>query len=98
MGTFSVPYVPLERIAAVEPRLEPGLVINIVKAPRADLLVRISHQGLIVKKGEQLLVRNATSVGPRAVVDEPWPQFLEKQRAARSWPTVGFNFLRVRNR
>jgi hypothetical protein len=96
VGTFAVPFVPIGSAAALEPRLEGGLVMNVVKAPKAGLLTRISHQTLLVRKGGLLLVRNASSVGEKAVVDEPFAEFVERQARARSWPTVGFNFLRVR--
>jgi hypothetical protein len=95
-GTFTVPYVPLDRVLAVQQRLQPGMVLNVVKAPRADLLVRISHQGLVVQKGGVFYVRNASSIGKKAVVDEPLSEFVSRQRRTLSWPTVGFNFLRVR--
>ncbi|MEW5852829.1 MAG: N-acetylmuramoyl-L-alanine amidase-like domain-containing protein [Myxococcota bacterium] len=93
-GTFSVPFIPMERLPDVLTRLEPGLVINIVKAPKEGLLVRISHQGLVVKKDGKVFIRHASSVGQKAVIDEAVPDFLERQRKAKSWPTVGFQFLR----
>ncbi len=98
VGTFSVPYVPLAQMAAAGGALEAGMVINVVKADKPGLLTRISHQGLIVKKDGQVLVRNATSVGKMAVVDEPLAGFVERQGRAKSWPTVGFNFQRLRPR
>jgi hypothetical protein len=97
-GDFGVPYVALDRVAAVKARLQPGMVLNVVKEPKEGLLVRISHQGLIVAKDGQLFVRNASSVGPKAVVDETLKDFTARQAQAKSWRTAGFNFLRVRNR
>jgi hypothetical protein len=92
-GTFSIRYVPLEDAAASEARMEAGQVINIVKAEKEGLLVRISHQGLVVRKDGKVFIRNATSVGPKAVVDEPLTAFIARQKSAK-WATVGFNFLR----
>ena len=98
VGEFAVPYLPLESVMKISPRLEAGLVINIVKAEKPGLLVRISHQGLIVRKDGAPFVRNASSIGKKAVVDEPLAEFVERQAKARSWPTLGFNFLRVKQR
>lgn len=95
-GSFSVPYVPLADVWKARERLTNGMVINIVKAEKEGLLVRISHQGLVVRKGQEVFIRHASSAGPKAVMDEPLKAFLERQKAARSWPTVGFNFLRVK--
>ncbi len=96
VGDFSVPYVPIDKMAGAH--LSGGLVINIVKADKPGLLTHISHQGLVLERGGKLVVRNATSVGPRAVTDEPLDAFVARQAAARSWPTLGFNFLRVKDR
>ena len=93
-GTFTIPYIPLDDLASHQARLETGLIINIVKAPKDGLLVRISHQGLVVRKGGKVFVRNATSVGPKAVVDEPLAAFVARQKAAKAWPTVGFHFMK----
>jgi len=97
-GNFAVPYIPIGSVLRVASRLEPGLVINIVKAEKRGLLTRISHQGLIAVKAGQVYVRNASSVGKKAVVDETLEEFVARQAAAKSWPTVGFNFLRARER
>jgi len=94
-GTFSIRYVPLDDAVHHEGRMEAGMVINIVKAEKAGLLVRISHQGLVVRKGGKVFIRNATSVGPKAVVDEPLAAFVTRQKNAKTWPTVGFQFLRA---
>jgi hypothetical protein len=93
-GTFSIRYLPIDEAAASEARMEAGQVINIVKAEKAGLLVRISHQGLVVRKGGKVFIRNATSVGPKAVVDEPLTAFISRQKTAK-WATVGFQFLRA---
>ena len=97
-GDFAVPYIPLGSVLRVASRLEPGLVINIVKAEKRGVLTRISHQGLIAVKDGQVYVRNASSVGKKAVVDEKLEEFVARQAAAKTWPTVGFNFLRARER
>lgn len=94
-GTFDVPYVRLAEVTRLAGRLDNGLVVNVVKAPRADLLVRISHQGLVVRKHGKVFVRHASSVGPKAVMDEPLADFVKRQGAARKWPTVGLQFLRI---
>ena len=95
-GDFAVPYVPLAKIVAVKDRLEPGLVLNVIKAAKPGLLTRISHQGLVARKDGQVYVRTASSVGKRAVVDERLEDFIARQALAKSWPTIGFNFLRPR--
>lgn len=95
VGRFSVPFVPLNRVMETAPRMEPGMIINVVKEPRAGLLVRISHQGLVVRKGTQVVIRHASSVGAKAVVDEPLQDFVKRQKNSRSWPTVGFHFMRA---
>jgi hypothetical protein len=95
-GTFAVPYVGLADIHKVTGRLTPGLIVNVVKAPKQNLLVRISHQGLLVNNGGKFYVRHATSVGPRAVIDEALGEFVERQKKTTSWPTVGLQFLRIR--
>ena len=65
-GSFSVPFIPMAAIPKVAARLEAGMVINIVKAPKEGVLVRISHQGLVVKRGGKVFIRNASSVGSKS--------------------------------
>jgi hypothetical protein len=98
-GDFTVRYVPLDRVAspAIQSRLEAGMVVNVVKVPKPGLLVRISHQGLIAVKQGHVYVRNASSVGKKAVVDERLEDFVARQ-GQQSWRTAGFNFLRVKGR
>jgi D-alanyl-D-alanine carboxypeptidase/D-alanyl-D-alanine-endopeptidase (penicillin-binding protein 4) len=95
VGTFKVPYVPLERVVAAAPRLEPGTVVNVVKAQKPGLLVRVSHQGLVVVRGPgNVAIRHASSV-EKKVVDEPLAAFVKRNSSAKGWPTVGLNFLRL---
>ena len=96
VGTFTVTYVPLGRVAEAASRLTPGLVVNVVKAEKAGLLVRVSHQGLVVVRGKgDVAIRHASSV-EKKVVDEPLAAFVKRNGEAKSWPTVGLNFLRLR--
>jgi len=96
VGTFTVPFIPADRLPALSDRLEAGLILNVVKQPRADLLVRISHQALIVKTAGRTFVRHASTSG--SVIDQPLAEFIERQRGSRSWPLAGFNLLRVKER
>ena len=59
-------------------------------------ITRVSHLGLVVQRGGKTYLRHATSVPPKAVVDEELAHFLVRQ-AKGSWKVVGVSLWEVRD-
>lgn len=95
-GSFQLPMLPMETALAVAPTLPEGLVINVVRAARADRLNRITHTGLIVIHEGKRFVRHA-SQGQKKVVDEPIERFLRRHAAMRRWTVEGIHLLAIRS-
>jgi hypothetical protein len=102
----SIPYVALDAIFApdgevdtdVLDRIPSGAVVNVVR-PNWDLLkaigtrMNVSHQVLMIRKDGRLLVRQATSVGKKQVVDMDAVEFMRPM--LQSETIKGLNFLEV---
>jgi hypothetical protein len=95
-----LPYIPLGAVldsVEIQDRIPHGSVINIVR-PNWDLVsaigtaLNVSHQGLVFRIGERLILRHASSTAGQ-VVDVPLIEYLQ---GLRSSPTVGgINILEV---
>lgn len=102
----SIPYVALDSIFAsdgevntsVLDRIPSGVVVNVVR-PNWNLVetigtrMNVSHQVLMIRKGALLLVRQATSVGKKQVVDMDAVEFLRPM--LQSATIKGINILEV---
>jgi len=91
-GRHALSYVPVE---ALDPsRLEPGLVVNVIKLDWAGAPDLVAHQALTVEKDGRLWFRHASTARER-VVDESPGWFIRRLNMPRSWPVVGVQLLRI---
>jgi hypothetical protein len=91
VGTFALDMVPLARAAEIASRLEPGLVLLVVRQDRENRPYRVTHMGLVVAdaRGRRYL-RHASDVpGVLRVRDEPLDAFLARNARQRDWPVAG---------
>jgi hypothetical protein len=95
-GTFPFGLLPLRRVLAHARGFPSGTVLLVVRADGPNRVTRVSHLGLIVQRGGKTYLRHATSVAPKAVVDEELPHFLERQ-AKGEWKLVGVSLWEVRS-
>ncbi|MBI5881490.1 MAG: DUF1460 domain-containing protein, partial [Elusimicrobia bacterium] len=89
----SVPYVPASVLAEVVSRIPSGTIANIVREPRPDKPVVITHQGLIIDLGGRKFLRHAAY--GRQVEDVPLLDYFVRYATA-SWRVAGVNLDAVR--
>ena len=95
-GSFSIPMIPLAQAMKLAAELPDGLVLNVVRAARADRLNRVTHTGFVVVRDGKRYVRHA-SWGRREVVDEPIERFLGRHAAMRKWTVDGIHLMAVKD-
>ncbi len=95
-GTFSFGLLPLARVRAHARGFPSGTVLLVVREDGPDRITRVSHLGLVVQRGGKTYLRHATSVPPRAVVDEELGHLLARQARA-AWKVVGVSLWEVRS-
>ena len=54
-----------------------------------DRVVRIMHMGFVLRTDAGLVVRHASTGTERAVLDEPWDAFVQRQREYKKWKVIG---------
>ena len=95
-GTYALPSWKLDQALAHYQRIPPGVVLNVVRVNFQSVPVRVSHQGLVIKKGETLYMRHAADRMYHSVVDEPLRAFLWRIAQYKKWPVHGVNLLKVK--
>jgi len=95
-GTFSIPIIPLADITAVADKIPDGTVVTIVRENYKSVPIRVSHQGLLVRRGGRLIMRHALLKGYNRVIDVPLDRYVERLQKYGKWPVVGFNLLQPR--
>ena len=95
-GRFPLGLLPLERVLAHAAAFPSGTVLLVVREDGPSHITRVSHLGLVVQRGGKTYLRHATSVPPKAVVDEELAHFLVRQ-AKGSWKVVGVSLWEVRD-
>lgn len=95
-GTHAIRMIPIEQAQAIAATLPEGLVINVVREPRADRLNRVTHTGFVVVHDGKRYVRHA-SFNRGEVLDEPIERFLARHAQMRRWVVSGINLLAVRD-
>lgn len=96
IGVFALDVIPLERAMAVAEKIPSGTVLNLVRVDWVLSPDLITHQGLVLDRGAQKILRHASPDRGR-VVDEPLARALARWRAAKKkWPIAGVSLLRVR--
>lgn len=88
----SLPYVPAADVASLISRIPSGTIANLVREDRPDKPVLVSHQVLLIRRGETLYVRHARY--GRVVEDAPLLDYLAIF-AGSKWPLLGLNLNRV---
>lgn len=95
-GTYALPSWKLEQALKHYQRIPPGVVLNVVRVNFQSVPVRVSHQGLVIKKGKTLYLRHAADRMYHSVVDEPLKSFLWRIAQYKKWPVHGVNLLKIK--
>jgi Protein of unknown function (DUF1460) len=95
-GTFAFGLLPLVHVRAHARGFPDGTLLLVVREDGPDRVTRVSHLGLIVQRGQVTYLRHATSVPPRAVVDEELGHFLARQGRGQ-WKVSGVSLWEVRD-
>jgi Protein of unknown function (DUF1460) len=93
-GVFPFGLLPLAKVQAHAKGFPSGTILLVVREDGPDRITRVSHLGLIVQRAGHTYLRHATSVAPKAVVDEELEHFLLRQQKA-SWKVVGVSLWEV---
>lgn len=89
--TASVPYIPMDALPQLLPRIAPGTIANLVREDQPDKPVLVSHQVLIVEKDGLPHVRHAAF--GKAVEDVPALEYFYRYYGS-GWRLLGLNFNR----
>ena len=95
-GVFSLDVWPLDKARAATARIPTGTILNVVRVNFANVPVRVSHQGIVLEKDGQRILRHAADRLHHRVVDEPLDAFLERMQRYSRWPVAGVNLAGVR--
>jgi Protein of unknown function (DUF1460) len=95
-GRFTLGLLPLSHVTGHARSFPSGTVLLVVREDGPNRITRVSHLGLVVQREGKTYLRHATSVGPKAVVDEELAHFLGRQ-AQGSWRVVGVSLWEVRD-
>jgi hypothetical protein len=98
-GPHPLPYLPwrlLER-DDVRAALPKAAVLSLIASADADVPTLVSHQALLLRVENGLLVRHATS-RRGSVIEEPLELFLSRSHGRRSRPVLGINVLAIVDR
>jgi hypothetical protein len=92
VGEFDLNILPLDKVVAHQDQLPNGAVMIMVRSWGPLTSNRIGHLGLIVRKGDAVFVRHASSL-KHEVIDVPIADFVENCKAmGKKWPVVGLSF------
>ncbi len=95
-GRFPLGVLPLDAVLPHAAAFPSGTVLLVVREDGPSRITRVSHLGLVVQRGGKTYLRHATSVAPKAVVDEELGHFLQRQSQG-SWKVVGVSLWEVRD-
>src|SRR5207244_4255901 len=88
-GKYRVRYLPLDRVEQRAQEIAPGTIVMVVREHDPNRVVRITHMGFVLKTDAGLVVRHASTGTERAVIDEPWDAFVQRQREYKKWQVIG---------
>ena len=88
-GKYRVRYLPLDRVEERAEKIAPGTIVMVVREHDPNRVVRITHMGFVLKTDAGLVVRHASTGTQRAVLDEPWGAFVQRQREYKKWKVIG---------
>ncbi len=95
-GHFPLGVLPLEAVLPHAAGFPSGTVLLVVREDGPGRITRVSHLGLVLQRDGKTYLRHATSVAPKAVVDEELAHFLKRQ-AQGSWKLTGVSLWEVRD-
>lgn len=90
-GKYEVRYLTLAEARAKMGSIQAGSVVMVVRENDPSRVVRISHMGFVVKGAHGLVVRHASTGSEHKVIDEPLPDFIERQTTYKKWPVAGLS-------
>ena len=93
-GKYRVRYLPLEQARKRSRDIVPGTVIMVVRENDPNRVVRITHMGFVIETDGGLVVRHASTGKERAVIDEPFDAFVQRQTEYKKWKVIGFALAR----
>jgi len=94
-GPASLDVWALAAAAAHPERIPAGTVLSVVRVDFKNVPVRVSHQGLVVDKDGQRVLRHAADRLHHHVVDEPLDRFFARLQRYGRWPVVGVHLAQV---
>jgi hypothetical protein len=99
VGSFPLPYLPLDHLPELASRIPEGTVLLVVRAERPSRPLRVTHMGIVVvgEDGGRWL-RHASDVpGVRRVRDERLDRFARRTARERAWPVSGVGLWAIRD-
>ena len=97
-GTFSLPVWPIQAALKGRRKIPPGTLLSVVRADYRSIPVRVSHQGLVIRKDGELFLRHAADRKYHRVVDEPLSWFLGRVSKYKKWPVTGVHLAKINDR
>lgn len=92
VGTFDLVALPLDKVEAHARDIPNGAILVVAHKSDEKTTNRYSHLGFVIRDGDRVLVRHASSL-KHAVVDDTLADFVAKNRKYVQWPVSGFVFL-----
>jgi hypothetical protein len=93
-GKYLVRYLPLEEARKRGNDIPSGTIVMVVREHDPNRVVRISHMGFVLRSENGLVVRHASTGKERAVLDEPFDAFVQRQTEYKKWKVVGLALAR----
>jgi Protein of unknown function (DUF1460) len=93
-GKYRVRYLPLEEAAKRGKDIPSGTIVMVVREHDPNRVVRISHMGFVLRSENGPVVRHASTGKERAVIDEPFDAFVQRQTEYKKWKVVGLALAR----
>lgn len=91
-----LPYISISDLEKISGALPSGSVVNLVHREDSKHPVLIAHQGFIIQKDDQTLLRHASTNGQIRTVD--LKQYLKSRDSQYvSWPLIGINLNQVQS-
>ena len=88
----SIPYIPVGLAPHVARAIPDGSVLNLVREASESKPVVVAHQALVVRDGDQVLIRHSSRKGyirTQSLLD--YLRDMRGQGAREGWPLLGFN-------
>jgi len=92
VGHFDLVALPLDKVEAHAAQIPEGSILVVAHKSDDKTTNRYSHLGFVVRHGEQVFVRHASSL-KHAVIEDTLAEFVAKNRKYVEWPVSGFVFL-----